>query len=54
MVINEYQINLGEESGRDLVKEAMKAFLKLASKLIYWKTGSETIAHLPEQDGSTP
>ncbi len=29
MVINEYQVNLGEESGRDLVKKQMKAFLKL-------------------------
>ena len=29
MVINEYQINLGDESGRELVKKQMKAFLKL-------------------------
>jgi Fe-S cluster biosynthesis and repair protein YggX len=29
MVINEYQINLGDESGRDLVRNQMKAFLKL-------------------------
>jgi Fe-S cluster biosynthesis and repair protein YggX len=29
MVINEYQVNLGDESGRDLVKKQMKAFLKL-------------------------
>lgn len=29
MVINEYQINLGEESGRELVKKQMRAFLKL-------------------------
>jgi Fe-S cluster biosynthesis and repair protein YggX len=29
MVINEYQINLGDESGRDLVRKQMKAFLKL-------------------------
>jgi len=29
MVINEYQVNLGEESGRNLVKEQMLAFLKL-------------------------
>ncbi|MGQ0810959.1 MAG: Fe(2+)-trafficking protein [Nitrospiraceae bacterium] len=29
MVINEYQVNLGEESGRELVKKQMKAFLKL-------------------------
>ncbi|MBM4122651.1 MAG: Fe-S cluster protector protein [Nitrospira sp.] len=29
MVINEYQVNLGEESGRDLVKKQMKAFLNL-------------------------
>jgi Fe-S cluster biosynthesis and repair protein YggX len=29
MVINEYQVNLGEESGRDLVKKQMRAFLKL-------------------------
>ena len=34
MVINEYQVNLGEESGRDLVKKQMKAFLKLGSKRI--------------------
>jgi Fe-S cluster biosynthesis and repair protein YggX len=32
MVINEYQINLGEESGRDLVKRQMKAFLKLSEQ----------------------
>jgi Fe-S cluster biosynthesis and repair protein YggX len=32
MVINEYQINLGEESGRDLVKKQMKAFLKLGEQ----------------------
>jgi Fe-S cluster biosynthesis and repair protein YggX len=29
MVINEYQINLGDETGRDLVRNQMKAFLKL-------------------------
>src|SRR5690242_1657093 len=29
MVINEYQVNLGDESGRELVKKQMKAFLKL-------------------------
>ena len=29
MVINEYQINLGDESGRDLLKKQMRAFLKL-------------------------
>src|SRR5436853_4116986 len=29
MVINEYQVNLGEESGRELVKKHMLAFLKL-------------------------
>ncbi|MEX5213572.1 MAG: Fe(2+)-trafficking protein [Nitrospiraceae bacterium] len=29
MVINEYHINLGDESGRDLLKKHMKAFLKL-------------------------
>jgi len=29
MVINEYQVNLGEESGRDLVRKQMKAFLNL-------------------------
>ncbi|GIW53956.1 MAG: hypothetical protein KatS3mg082_0360 [Nitrospiraceae bacterium] len=29
MVINEYQVNLGEESGRELVKKQMRAFLKL-------------------------
>jgi Fe-S cluster biosynthesis and repair protein YggX len=29
MVINEYQINLGEESGRELVKKQMRSFLKL-------------------------
>jgi len=32
MVINEYQVNLGEESGRDLVKKQMKAFLKLGEQ----------------------
>jgi len=29
MVINEYQLNLGDESGRELVRKQMKAFLKL-------------------------
>ena len=29
MVINEYQVNLGDESGRALVKEQMLSFLKL-------------------------
>src|SRR5438132_13176684 len=29
MVINEYRVNLGDESGRALVKEQMLAFLKL-------------------------
>ena len=29
MVINEYQVNLGDESGRELVKKQMKAFFKL-------------------------
>lgn len=29
MVINEYQINLGEESGREFLKKQMRSFLKL-------------------------
>ena len=29
MVINEYRVNLGEESGRTLVREQMMTFLKL-------------------------
>jgi Fe-S cluster biosynthesis and repair protein YggX len=29
MVINEYQVNLGDESGRALVKEQMLSFLNL-------------------------
>ncbi len=29
MVINEYQVNLGDESGRELVRKQMKAFLKI-------------------------
>ena len=33
MVINEYQVNLGEESGRELVKKQMKAFLKLGEQI---------------------
>jgi Fe-S cluster biosynthesis and repair protein YggX len=32
MVINEYQINLGDESGRELVRKQMKAFLKLGEQ----------------------
>lgn len=32
MVINEYQVNLGEETGRELVKKQMKAFLKLGEQ----------------------
>ena len=33
MVINEYQVNLGEESGRELVKKQMMAFLKLGESV---------------------
>ncbi|GKS58626.1 putative Fe(2+)-trafficking protein [Nitrospira sp.] len=29
MVINEYHINLGDETGRETIKKHMKAFLKL-------------------------
>lgn len=29
MVINEYQINLGDENGREMVKKHMRSFLKL-------------------------
>lgn len=29
MVINEYHVNLGDESGRELLKKQMKNFLKL-------------------------
>ena len=32
MVINEYQVNLGEESGRELVKKQMRAFLNLGDQ----------------------
>jgi Fe-S cluster biosynthesis and repair protein YggX len=32
MVINEYQVNLGDETGRELVKKQMKAFLKLGEQ----------------------
>ena len=32
MVINEYQVNLGDEGGRDLVRKQMKAFLKLGEQ----------------------
>jgi len=32
MVINEYQVNLGDESGRELVKNQMKAFLKIGAQ----------------------
>lgn len=32
MVINEYQVNLGEETGRELVKNQMKAFLNLGGQ----------------------
>ncbi len=32
MVINEYQVNLGDENGRELVKKQMKAFLKLGEQ----------------------
>ncbi len=32
MVINEYQVNLGDESGRELVRKQMKAFLKLGEQ----------------------
>jgi Fe-S cluster biosynthesis and repair protein YggX len=32
MVINEYQVNLGDESGRELVKKQMKAFLKIGGE----------------------
>lgn len=29
MVINEYQLNLGDESGRDALRKQMRAFFKL-------------------------
>lgn len=29
MVINEYQVNLGEESGREFIKKQMRAFLNM-------------------------
>jgi len=32
MVINEYQVNLGDESGRELVRKQMKAFLKIGEQ----------------------
>ena len=32
MVINEYHVNLGDESGRELVRKQMKAFLKLGEQ----------------------
>jgi Fe-S cluster biosynthesis and repair protein YggX len=32
MVINEYQVNLGDESGRELVRKQMKAFLKIGDE----------------------
>jgi Fe-S cluster biosynthesis and repair protein YggX len=32
MVINEYQVNLGDENGRELVRKQMKAFLKLGEQ----------------------
>ncbi len=33
MVINEYQVNLGEESGRELVKKHMRSFLNLGDQV---------------------
>ena len=33
MVINEYQINLGDENGREFVKKQMRAFLKLGDAM---------------------
>jgi Fe-S cluster biosynthesis and repair protein YggX len=33
MVINEYQINLGDESGREFLKKHMRAFLKLGEPM---------------------
>ncbi len=33
MVINEYQINLGDETGRELVKKHMRAFLNLGEAM---------------------
>ncbi len=33
MVINEYQVNLGEESGRELVKKHMRSFLNLGEQV---------------------
>ncbi len=32
MVINEYRVNLGDESGRELVKKQMLSFLNLGEK----------------------
>jgi Fe-S cluster biosynthesis and repair protein YggX len=33
MVINEYQVNLGDESGRELVKKHMRSFLNLGDRV---------------------
>ena len=48
MVINEYQVNLGEESGRELVKKQMKAFLKLGESKRTPANWIRTIAPRPE------
>ena len=48
MVINEYQINLGDESGRELVRKQMKAFLKLGESKPTPPSWIKTIARKPE------
>jgi Fe-S cluster biosynthesis and repair protein YggX len=33
MIINEYRINLGEESGRDMLRKQMRSFLNLGERV---------------------
>ena len=37
MVINEFQLNLGDESGRDTLKNHMRAFFKLPDASVEFK-----------------
>ncbi len=46
MMINEYQLNLGDESGRELLKKQMLSFFKLGEKM---DTGKLDESFRPEQ-----
>lgn len=46
MIINEYQINLGEESGRELLKKQMLSFFRIGEQM---DTAKLDQSYRPEQ-----